>query len=37
MKKDSENTMLNIFNEWKESGITLGDFAKKKGGYIGGY
>ena len=31
MKRDSESTMLKILKEWKESGITLSDFAKKKG------
>lgn len=31
MKRDSETTMLKILKEWKESGITLSDFAKNKG------
>lgn len=31
MKRDSQTTMLKIIKEWKESGITLSDFAKKKG------
>jgi hypothetical protein len=31
MKRDSQDTMIKIIKEWKESGITLNDFAKKKG------
>lgn len=31
MKRDSESTMLKVLKEWKESGITLSDFAKDKG------
>jgi hypothetical protein len=31
MKRDSQDTMIKIIKEWKESGIILSDFAKRKG------
>jgi hypothetical protein len=30
MKRDSRATMAGIINEWKESGVTIKDFAQKK-------